>query len=100
MSEILRCAPPGTTAAQAAPLRLHRNGKTRVIDIHCHLNIPAADALLRPHATPASAMAQFSSPQSDAVNGQLFARIGPKLNSIETHLVDMDASGVDIQAIS
>lgn len=99
MSEIIKCAPPGSSNPPAAPLRIKRGGRTQVIDIHCHLNIPAADAVLRPHAT-ASAMAQFSSPQSDAVNRQLFAQIGPKLNAIEAHLVDMDAAGIDIQVIS
>ncbi len=100
MSGIFKCAPAGETSRTAAPLRLKQRGKTLVIDIHCHLNIPEADAVLRPYATVGSALAQFSSPQSDAINRQLFGQIGPKLHAIETHLADMDVLGIDIQAIS
>jgi aminocarboxymuconate-semialdehyde decarboxylase len=35
-----------------------------------------------------------------AVNSRLFASIGPKLNGVEQRLADMDALGVDVQAIS
>lgn len=100
MSEMMRCAPAGHDRGEPQPMRLRKKGKTKVIDIHCHLNIPAADAVLRAHAGNASALAQFSSPQTDAVNRAQFGQIGPKLNSVDTHLADMDASGIDIQAIS
>jgi aminocarboxymuconate-semialdehyde decarboxylase len=42
----------------------------------------------------------FSSADSDAVNRDLFARIGRKLSSIDERLADMDAAGIDIQALS
>ena len=42
----------------------------------------------------------FSSPASNAVMGKLFAKIGPKLNGVDERLKDMDALGVDVQAIS
>jgi aminocarboxymuconate-semialdehyde decarboxylase len=42
----------------------------------------------------------FSSADSDAVNRELFARIGRKLSSIDERLADMDAVGIDIQALS
>ncbi|MGH8259531.1 MAG: amidohydrolase family protein [Steroidobacteraceae bacterium] len=105
--QIARCAPvedgtggsgPSLPAVEP-PLRVHRGGTTRVIDIHAHLAVPAADNVLRPHAAQAAAFT-FSSPDSDAVNRELFARIGAKLHSIEAHLRDMDALGIDIQAIS
>jgi aminocarboxymuconate-semialdehyde decarboxylase len=100
MLEVFKCAPAESPHSGGGSLRLKRDGKTRVIDIHCHLNVPAADAVLRPYATGSSALAQFSSPQSDAVNRELFGKIGPKLNSIDAHLVDMDATGVDVQVLS
>lgn len=71
-----------------------------MVDIHCHLNVGAADALVR-EAMPGSAPAlPFSSPASDAVMAKLFAAIGPKLNNIDLRIGDMDALGVDVQAIS
>ena len=80
---------------------LRRNGRHVVIDIHCHLGVPAADALVRPHQNPAAvSINSFSSPASDEVNRRQFAQIGRKLVSIDDHIADMDAAGVDIQAIS
>lgn len=50
-------------------------------------------------AAPPDAFA-FLSPVSRAANGAVFQRIGPKLNDITLRLADMDAMGVDIQAVS
>lgn len=100
MSEIVRCAPCDPTSDAGRPARIRKGGRTRVIDIHCHLNVPAADPVLRPYAAGSDSMRQFSSPESDAVNRDLFAKIGRKLNSIDEHLVHMDAAGIDVQAIS
>jgi aminocarboxymuconate-semialdehyde decarboxylase len=96
----MKCAPAGSEHSQGDRLRVRRGGQTKIIDIHCHLNIPAAEAVLRPHAAGAPALAQFSSPETEAVNRELFAQIGPKLNAIDMHLADMDAAGIDIQALS
>jgi aminocarboxymuconate-semialdehyde decarboxylase len=98
MSQVMICSPPSTTHESAGPLRITRRGTTSVIDIHAHLAVPAADAMLRPHA--AQPAMGFSSPDSDAVNRELFARIGRKLSSIDERLVEMDAAGIDIQALS
>lgn len=98
MSEVLICAPP-TSSSDSAPVRVARRGKTKVIDIHAHLGVPTAEAMLRPYAAQTPAMG-FSSPDSDAVNRELFARIGKKLSSIGERLVEMDAMGIDVQALS
>jgi aminocarboxymuconate-semialdehyde decarboxylase len=75
-------------------------GKHLVVDIHCHLAVPAAEAQIR-QAIPGFAFQMpFSSPASDAVTGKLFATIGPALNGVEQRLSDMDRLGVDVQAIS
>jgi aminocarboxymuconate-semialdehyde decarboxylase len=76
-----------------------RNGKNLVVDIHCHLNIPAADELMRPHLSQ-HAFHAFSCPASDEVNRQQFRQIGPKLNIIDERIAEMDRFGVDVQAIS
>jgi len=99
MSEVMICSPPSAAPESAGPVRIARRGITKVIDIHAHLGVPAAEALLRPYAARAPAMG-FSSPDSDAVNRELFARIGRKLSSIDERLVEMDATGIDIQALS
>ncbi|HUN76554.1 MAG TPA: amidohydrolase family protein [Steroidobacteraceae bacterium] len=99
MSEVMICSPPSAAPELAGPVRTARRGITQVIDIHAHLAVPAAEALLRPYAAQAPAMG-FSSPDSDAVNRELFARIGRKLSSLDERLVEMDATGIDIQALS
>jgi aminocarboxymuconate-semialdehyde decarboxylase len=102
MSEggVYSCGPHGQGGGSGGRV-VRRNGRSKVIDIHCHLAIPAADALMRPHQNPAAiSIASFSSPASDAVNREQFAKIGKKLASIDEHIGDMDAMGVDIQAIS
>ena len=70
---------------------MKRHSTSTVIDIHAHLSIPAADALLQPHL-PSPAMA-FSSAQTDAVNRELFARIGCKLVAVDERIADMHAAG-------
>ena len=74
--------------------------KTKVIDIHCHLNIPAANAYMEPYMGEGIALTRFSSPETDKVSAGLFQRIGKKLNVIDERLDEMDSLGIDIQAIS
>ncbi len=82
------------------PIRVRRQGTHLVVDIHCHLNIGAADAMIRAEIANPPNPLPFSSPASNAVNGKLFAAIGPKLNGVDQRIADMDALGVDVQAIS
>ncbi len=82
------------------PIPVSQRGRHLVVDIHCHLSIGAADKIIRA-ALPETPIAfPFSSPASNAVTGKLFAKIGPKLNGVDERLKDMDALGVDVQAIS
>ena len=98
MSQIMRCSPPGESSSPQ-PLRISCDGVTKIIDIHAHLAVPSADALLRTHADSGATLG-FSSPETDAVNRELFAQIGPKLTSLDVRIRDMDAAGIDMQAIS
>ena len=87
------------TGHSAAPIR--SGGKTKTIDIHCHLGVPAADALVRAQGgQDPNAIGAFSSPITDEVNRRQFQTIGRKLNTIDERLADMDRLGIEIQAIS
>jgi aminocarboxymuconate-semialdehyde decarboxylase len=102
MSEgvVFSCGPQEPGGGPGRPIA-RRGGRSAVIDIHCHLSIPAADALMRGRESPvAISINSFSSPASDEVNRRQFAQIGRKLSSIDDRIADMDALGVDIQAIS
>jgi aminocarboxymuconate-semialdehyde decarboxylase len=82
------------------PIPVRARNTHLVVDIHCHLGVPAAEAQIRAAIPGFDFEMPFSSPASDAVTGKLFAKIGPVLNGIEQRLVDMDRLGVDIQAVS
>jgi aminocarboxymuconate-semialdehyde decarboxylase len=89
-----------TCGPERQPIPVSARGKHLVVDIHCHLGIAAADAMVRAAMPNAPSALAFSSPATDKVNAALFASIGPKLNGIEARLADMDRLGVDVQAIS
>jgi aminocarboxymuconate-semialdehyde decarboxylase len=75
-------------------------GKHLVIDIHSHMNVGAAEAMIREAMPNLPRGLPFSSPASDKVNEKMFADIGPQLNGVKERLEDMDRLGVDVQAIS
>lgn len=75
-------------------------GKYAVIDIHAHMNVAAAEALIRDAIPNLPKGLPFSSPQSDKVNGKMFGQIGSRLNGVKERIEDMDRLGVDVQAIS
>ncbi len=72
----------------------------RVIDIHCHRECgPAAD-LVKPEAERLGRKPlQFGNELTKEVNRKQLADIRPKMESVEVRLADMDAMGVDVQAL-
>ena len=82
------------------PIPIAQRGKHLVVDIHCHLNVPSAEALIRAEiANPPNPLA-FMSKASMQVNAALFGALGAKLNGVSERIADMDRLGVDVQAIS
>ena len=82
------------------PIPVSQRGRHLVVDIHCHLSIGAADKIIKEAIAEPPDPFPFFSPASNAVMGKLFGKIGPKLNGVAERLKDMDALGVDVQAIS
>ena len=83
------------------PIPVEQRGKHLVVDIHCHLNIPAADQIIRAEIPNPPNPMKFMSADSMQVNGKMFGGgIGKKLNNIDGRLGEMDRLGVDVQAIS
>ncbi|WP_218036699.1 amidohydrolase family protein [Sphingobium sp. EM0848] len=73
------------------------------IDLHCHLAVPAVEALVANHpdrTARAVAEAEAMGAASLAVNAAMMADLMPRLTDVSVRLADMDAMGVDIQAIS
>lgn len=90
-----------TTCTTRRPIPVEARGKHLVVDIHCHLGIPAADALVRErYPGPPPGINDFTSPKTMEVNRAQFAAIGRTLNTVDQRLADMDRLGIDIQALS
>ena len=90
-----------TTCGDRAPIRVAARGRHLVVDIHCHLGIPAADAIVQAaYPGPPPGINDFTSAKTSEVNRAQFAAIGRTLNTVDTRLQDMDRLGIDVQAIS
>lgn len=75
----------------------------RTIDVHCHIFTPGVEELVRGHARKIAEVAagvESLGTESAQINAAKMAELLPKLTSVEHRLSDMDAMGVDIQAIS
>jgi len=80
-----------------------RRGRRRhpCVDIHCHVQVPAADALIKDVSPPApDPNLRFASELSRATNFSQIQNVWTCLTSVEQRLRDMDRIGIDVQAIS
>lgn len=90
-----------TTCGERRPIRVAARGRHLTVDIHCHLGIPAADAIVQArYPGPPPGINDFTSARTNEVNRAMFASMGRTLNTIDTRLADMDRLGIDVQAIS
>ena len=73
----------------------------RVIDVHCHRECGDAAAIVKPEADRLGrAPLQVGNELTREVNKRQLMTLRPKMESIEVRLEDMDAMGVDVQALS
>ena len=90
-----------TTCGDRKPIPVEARGKHLVVDIHCHLGIPAADAIVQAkYPGPPPGINDFTSAKSSEVNRAQFGQMGRTLNTLDQRLVDMDRLGIDVQALS
>ena len=102
MSEI---SPYGLTAARKheRPGRETRPRSTTV-DIHSHVSVPAAAAIVQPHLDISTIpLAFFSTADTKRVNAQQeidrYTRISGQENGLAERLNDLDAMGIDVQLV-
>lgn len=81
------------------PIVLAARERSLVVDIHAHLGVPEADAMVREAGQWTPPM-PFTEPATEQVNGKLFAAIGHRLCGTAQRIEDMDAAGIDVQVIS
>ncbi|MDH2234711.1 amidohydrolase family protein [Pigmentiphaga sp. GD03639] len=72
-----------------------------VVDMHCHMLVPAAEALARPHLPPTPDTTQrFQTLETRQASAAMAAACRIQLLDADRRLSDMDAMGIDIQVIS
>ena len=92
---------PTTCGEERGAIAVTRRGRHLVVDIHCHLGTPAAEAIVRAAGVaPPPGAFPITSAATREVNRAQMASVGERLNGIEARLADMDRLGVDVQAIS
>lgn len=95
------CAAVGSEPGRSRRPRKRQGRTPLTVDIHCHIATPECQPLVRDIFSPEKEpFFRFSSPETQEINQRLFASVAPKLTSPEERLKDMDAMGIDIQAIS
>jgi aminocarboxymuconate-semialdehyde decarboxylase len=95
------CQPLAARHAGGARRTAGSAGRPFAVDIHCHVYIPAADAVVGDAATTNwDAMHTFSNEATREFNRKQMATIREPLTSVERRLADMDRMGVDVQALS
>ena len=79
-----------------------RNGnKHFTVDIHCHVHVPEADAMLKnAEAADQRNLYVDTNKTTSEINAALHKQIIGKLTDPAERLKDMDATGIDVQAIS
>ena len=68
-----------TTCGDRKPIPVTARGKHLVVDIHCHLGVPAADAIVQAkYPGPPPGINDFTSPKTMEVNRAQFATMGAR----------------------
>ena len=71
------------------------------VDIHCHVLSKRAEALAQPHFTlDKEPTLAFATGQTREINRQQKDNLAERMTVVERRLADMDAAGIDVQAIS
>ena len=96
---IYSCSPAGATTGSATGSLA--KSKRFAVDLHCHVFTPDTETIVADAAAAAPGdLFTFINDATREVNRQMMAAIADKLVSVEARLADMDAMGIDIQAIS
>ncbi len=99
MSEIWNSYGPTAAREHGRPGRETRP-RTTTIDCHCHVAVPAAAELVKPHLDPATVpLDHFASAETKEINRKQMADRGSRFVTHDERLADMDEMGIDIQVV-
>src|SRR5947199_4347107 len=89
-----------TAARKHGKPRREVRPKSLTLDIHSHVAIPQAAALVKPHLDPATIpLARFQSPETRAVNDKQENDLKTRITGMDERLRDLDAMGLDMQLV-
>ena len=92
---------PADVARGGRPSPKQRGRRHPCVDVHCHVHYPPADEMVKDvYRRDLDPNARFSSPLSRTKNQKQMQNVHACLTSVEQRLRDMDAMGVEVQAIS
>ncbi len=95
------CARHAPAAERGGARAVSNGAKTVVVDIHCHRSSPRAAEMMRAEAKRSGNVALGEGNElTRAINEQQLIDVEPKMRSLDERLADMDAMGIDVQAIS
>ena len=99
MAETWNCYGPTAARAHGEPGRKLRP-TSLTLDIHSHVAVPAAAALVKPHLDLSTIpLAHFATPATKALNMQQDADRTSRMTQYDERLADLDAMGLDMQVI-
>ena len=98
------CCPGARTPGHAAGTIASRKRGRLTIDLHCHVLLPAVEALVAgtPQKAAEPALMQQAMGETSVRHNQasMLPIAGPRLTRPEQRLADMDEMGVDVQLVS
>ena len=94
----------GALSSRSAPARSRAHpGSGVAIDLHCHTFSDAIEALVADHPEKVKELQRLSESVGAAsleINNRQWAKLMPRMTSLDVRLEEMDRMGVDIQVIS
>ena len=98
---LFSCAPAGAHGPGIFPGQMKGKKKHVTVDIHCHVHTEKAAELVKDvFRIEHEPSIHYANAMTREVNQKQMARVHPQLTSVEQRLADMDAMGIDIQALA